>query len=137
MMMDLPMPAGASSAMLTHVAARGDRLVALGDAVTANGTVPFAALSRDGGASWREVPITTPRGATVTALTATASAFVAAGRSGNSAIYWTSSDGSVWSTPKPAGSGITDITGLAPSATGVTGVGLMGTRPAVWSAPVR
>jgi hypothetical protein len=90
MEMDLPVPDGASSAMLTQVTGSGNHLVALGEATTAHGTVPFAATSADGGASWNESALTSPSGGstTVTAITATSSGFVAAGQSGQTAVYW-------------------------------------------------
>lgn len=137
MLMDLPMPSGASSAMLTKVVASGNRLVALGQADTASGTTPFAALSENGGASWQLVPITTPggRAATVTAVTATATGFIAAGQSGQSAFYWTSANGSAWSAP--ASAPITSITGLSSAGMTVTGVGTMDGRPATVAIPVK
>jgi hypothetical protein len=47
----LAIPAGASSAVLDHVAISGERVVVLGQEVTPAGAVPFAELSADGGAS--------------------------------------------------------------------------------------
>jgi hypothetical protein len=138
MLMDLPMPAGATSAALTKVAASGERLVALGDATTSRGIVPFAAVSSNGGASWREVPIVTPggRAATVTAVTATASGFTAAAQAGGTdAIYWTSADGTAWSAPRQAGSGIAAITGLIPAGSTMAGIGESPAgRPVTWAA---
>src|SRR4029077_10247658 len=50
---DLPMPVGSTRAMLEHVASSGRVVVAVGTAVTTAGrTVPFAASSANGGASW-------------------------------------------------------------------------------------
>jgi hypothetical protein len=136
--MDLPMPAGATSAALTKVAASGDRIIALGNAATSRGTVPFAVTSADGGASWREVPIAAPSGrtATVTALTVTASGFTAAAQaSGTNAIYWTSADGTAWSAPRQADPGITAITGLIPAGATVTGIGQSPAgHPVIWAA---
>jgi hypothetical protein len=136
--MDLPMPAGATSAALTKVAASGDRIVALGNAATSRGSVPFAVTSADGGASWREVPIAAPSGrtATVTALTATASGFTAAAQaSGTNAIYWTSADGTAWSAPRQADPGITAITALIPAGATVTGIGQSPAgHPVIWAA---
>lgn len=136
--MDLPMPASATSAALTKVAARGDRIVALGNAATSRGTMPFAVTSADGGASWREVPIAAPSGrtATVTALTVTASGFTATAQaSGTNAIYWTSADGTAWSAPRQADPGITAITGLISVGATVTGIGQSPAgHPVIWAA---
>ena len=52
----LPVPAGASSAVLQQIAISGDRVAALGQATTSAGTVPIAELSVNGGASWQQVP---------------------------------------------------------------------------------
>ena len=81
----LPPPAGASAAALQQVAINGNRVVALGLATTDSGpavgsatgtapdTVPFAELSTDGGATWQQVPFSSPGPYTsFTALTATA-----------------------------------------------------------------
>ena len=136
--MDLPMPAGATSAALTKVTARGDRIVALGNAATSRGTVPFAVTSADGGATWRQVPIAAPGGktATVTAVTVTASGFTAAAQAnGTNAIYWTSADGTAWSAPRQADPGITAITGLIPAGATVTGIGQSPAgHPVIWAA---
>jgi hypothetical protein len=86
----LPLPAGAASAVLTQVTAVGGRVVAAGDALRAAGAgqhvagpVPFAAVSGDGGRTWREVVLHAPAGpATITALTAAGRGFAAAGLSG-------------------------------------------------------
>jgi hypothetical protein len=135
---DLPVPAGATSAAFTRIASSGDRVVALGDAATSKGVVPFAAVSSDGGASWREVSIATPggRAATVTAVTATASGFTAAAQAGGTdAIYWTSADGTAWSVPRQAGSGIAAITGLTPSGSTMAGIGESPAgRAVIWAA---
>ena len=135
---DLPMPAGATSAALTKVAATGDRIVALGDKTTPGGTVPFAVTSADGGATWREVPIAAPSGgtATVTAVTVSASGFTAVAQaSGTNAIYWKSADGTAWSAPRQADPGITAITGLIPAGATVTGIGQSPAGlPVIWAA---
>lgn len=134
MLMDLPMPAGASSAVMTQAAASGERVVAIGDAVTSHGLVPFAAVTPDGGATWTESSLIPPGRHTtvVTALTYTGTSFVAAGESQNKAVYWTSASGTNWSAPKAAGNGITVLTGLAPGGNQITGVGVMMDRPTVW-----
>lgn len=136
MEMDLPLPDGASSAVLTQVAGRGNDLVALGSATTAHGPVPFAAVSDDGGASWNETALS--GGATaVTAITVTSSGvFVAAGQVGQTAVYWTTTDGATWSAPKQA-AGLTRITALTPSTNGtVTGIGTMGGKSVLATLPV-
>jgi hypothetical protein len=138
--MDLPMPQGATSATLTRVASSGARIVVIGDATVGGSSVPFAAASPDGGTSWgEEVRLGTPggRSATVTVVTVTASGFTVAGQAGQTdAIYWTSADGSAWSGPRQAGSGIAAITGLVPAGRDVTGIGESPAgRPVTWSAP--
>ncbi len=64
----VPPPDGATTAMLEQVAINGNRVVALGQAAPTNGAAagtgpgafPFAELSVDGGASWQQVPFTSP-----------------------------------------------------------------------------
>ena len=46
--------------MLQQIAINGNRVVALGQAAIAGGTVPFAELSADGGATWRQVAFSSP-----------------------------------------------------------------------------
>ena len=123
-------PAGASSAVLRQVAVKGDRVVALGQAITAGGPVPFAELSADGGASWRQVPFSTPGpGTVITALTAASGGFTAAGQYGapgrRAVVTWTSATGSAW-TPAPVnglGDGGSAIASLASSGSAVTAIG--------------
>jgi hypothetical protein len=138
MLMDLPNPAGSSSASLTQVVSHGNQVVALGQAVTSRGMMPFAAVSSDGGASWTETDLPTVGGAsaTVTAITATASQFVAAGHIGQNTVYWTSQDGTDWSSPTQI-SGIGSITSLAAtSSSQVTGTTTMaGGHPALVTIP--
>jgi hypothetical protein len=133
MLMDLQIPAGATSAILTQAAANGDQVVALGDATTSHGLIPFAAVSPDGGASWTETPITAAPATVVTAVTHTAAGYVAAGIMGTTAVYWTSADGTHWSPPQAAGHGITALTGLAPDGDQAAGIGVMMGRPTQWS----
>jgi hypothetical protein len=135
MLMDLPIPAGATNAILTQTAAHGNQVVALGDATTAHDVIPFAAVSPDGGASWTETPIQAPGAHTtvMTAVTYTSAGFVAAGQMGGKAYYWTSASGTAWSMPKNAGNGILAITGLAANGDEATGVGIMMDRPMVWN----
>jgi hypothetical protein len=133
MLMDLRIPAGATSAILTQAAANGDQVVALGDATTSHGLIPFAAMSPDGGASWTETPITAAPATVVTAVTHTAAGYVAAGIAGTTAVYWTSADGTHWSPPQTAGHGMTALTGLAADGDQAVGVGVMMGRPTQWS----
>ncbi len=126
----LALPAGASSAVLQQVAISGDRVVALGQEITAGGAVPFAEQSADGGASWRQVPFRPPGPNTViTALTAGSGGFIAAGRYGQpgqeSVAAWTSASGLSWTPARVSGlgSGSGAITALASSGQAVTGIG--------------
>ena len=120
----------ASSAALQQVAVHGERVVALGQAITAAGPVPFAELSADGGASWRQVRFSPPGpGTAITALTAYAGGFTAAGRygvpAGQSVVTWTSASGTNW-TPAPVrelGAGSGAISWLTSSGSAVTAIG--------------
>ena len=115
----LPPPAGASAGALQQVAINGDRVVALGQATigkgpaigsaagTEPGAVPFAELSTDGGATWQQVPFSSPGPFTsFTALTADAAGFTAAGLFGppgqQDVALWASATGGSW---KPYQSG--------------------------------
>jgi hypothetical protein len=137
MLMDLPIPAGASSASLTHIVSRGNDLVATGQADSAHGTMPFIATSSDGGASWSDGALAVPGGgsAAVTAITASASQFVAAGRIGQQVVYWSSQNGIDWSGPTQV-SGVGTITSLTATSNGtVTGTTTMNGRPALVTIP--
>jgi hypothetical protein len=135
----LPDPAGASSAVLQQIAISGDRVVALGQATTPAGTVPIAELSVNGGATWRQVPFSSPGPETTfTALTASSGGFTAAGQFGESGqqqvAAWTSASGTSW-TPAPIGGltgsqtgGSYQISALAPSGNAVTGIGSLATQ---------
>jgi hypothetical protein len=97
----LPLPAGASGGILQQVAINGNHVVALGGVRTAIGSVPFAEVSADGGATWSRVPFTAPgTGVAFTALTADADGFTAAARFGGTgqprAAIWTSANGTTW-----------------------------------------
>ena len=141
----MPPPDGTSHAALQQVAVNGKRVVALGQATTGTGpaigsptgtvpgAVPFAELSTDGGATWQQVPFSSPGpGTSFTALTADAGGFTAAGQSGpaglQQAAIWTSANGTTW-TPVPV-RGLTGpqpggthrITALAPAGSAVTGI---------------
>ena len=115
----LPPPAGASAGALQQVAINGNRVVALGQATigkgpavgsaagTEPGAVPFAELSADGGATWQQVPFSSPGPYTsFTALTADAAGFTAAGLFGQpgqqNVALWASATGGSW---KPYQSG--------------------------------
>src|SRR4029077_14063036 len=91
----LPPPAGASSGALQQVAIKGAHGVAGGQATsgkgpavgsatgTQPGALPFAELSADGGATWQQVPFSSPGiDTSFTALTAAATGFLAPGPSG-------------------------------------------------------
>ena len=126
----LAMPAGASSAALQRVAINGERVVALGQEITASGATPFAELSADGGASWRQVRFSAPGpGTVITAVTAGPGGFTAAGQYGQpgqqTVVAWTSASGLTW-TQVPVsglGGGSDAITALASSGSAVTAVG--------------
>ena len=115
----LPPPGGASAGALQQVAINGNRVVALGQATvgkgpaigsaagTQPGAVPFAELSADGGATWQQVPFSSPGPYTsFTALTADAAGFTAAGLFGQpgqqDVALWASATGGSW---KPYQSG--------------------------------
>jgi hypothetical protein len=105
----LPLPAGAAGAALTQVTAEGTRVVAAGYAWRAGSApVPFAAVSADGGRTWRDARLPAPPGpAVVTALTAAGRGFVAVGHTGPPGrpvmLIWWSADGLTWRDGVPAG----------------------------------
>lgn len=130
----LPVPAGASSAVLQQVAINGDRVAALGQETTAGGSVPFAELSVNGGTSWRQVPFSPAGpGTTFTALTADSGGFTAAGQFGEPGqrrmALWTSTSGATWTQSLTGGraGGSYQVTALAPSGSAVTGIGSIST----------
>ena len=132
---DLPLPVGATRAVLQHVASIGRTVAAVGTAVTTTGQpVPFAASSANGGATWAESALPAPAGLTsVTALTAAGRTFTATGTYGSTpghqnVVVWTSPNGSAWHAAEPAGQGLTGpgiqaITSLTASGNTLTGVG--------------
>jgi hypothetical protein len=134
----LAIPAGAGSAVLQQVAIAGRRITAVGTQARASGPVPFAAVSANGGASWRESALPVPDGpAGVTALVAARGGFVAAGSWGaagiQDVIMWWSLDGFTWHEVLPAGNllrgpGAQQVTGLSLSGTVLNGVGYTATR---------
>jgi hypothetical protein len=135
----LPVPAGASSAVLQQIAINGDRLAALGQETTTGGIVPFAELSVNRGTSWSQVPFS-PAGpdTAFTALTADSGGFTAAGQFGEPGqrqiALWTSANGTTWAPSPTTGitsaktSGSYQITALAPSGSAVTGIGSIATQ---------
>jgi hypothetical protein len=153
---NVPLPVGATRALLQHVASNGRTVVAVGTASTAAGQQPFAASSADGGTTWTESALPVPAGrALVTALTATGTAtgsgFLATGTFGltlghQDVVVWTSASGSAWAAATPDGQGLTGtgiqaIIGLDVSGRFVSGVGFTATpgseQPVFWQAPVR
>jgi hypothetical protein len=154
----LPLPAGAASAVLTSVAAVGGRVVAAGSLSPGAGAgrrepapAPFAAVSRDGGRTWRETVLRGAAGpSAVTALTAAGTGFVAAGVAGaaghQAVIVWWSPDGRTWrSGALPAkglaGPSVVQITALSARDGVLTGAGYAvtpsGEHPVHWLARYR
>ena len=149
----LPLPVGSTRAVLGRVASAGRVVVAVGTAVTTDGrSVPFAASSANGGASWAESALPVPADLTsVTALAAAGGSFTATGTYGSTpghqnVVVWTSADGSAWRAAEPAGQGLTGpgiqaITGLAVAGSTLAGVGFTaspgGEQPVFWQSPVR
>jgi hypothetical protein len=136
---------GAATAVLQQVAINGNRVVALGQATPGpgaaaainGGNVPFAELSVDGGATWQQVPFSSPGpDTTFTALTAAGSAgFTAAGLFGppgqQDVAVWTSATGASWKPSQSSGlngSEAWQIDALAPSGAAVAGVGTIITQ---------
>jgi hypothetical protein len=150
---DLPLPVGATRAVLQHVASTGRTVAAVGTALTTTGQhVPFAASSSNGGASWIESALPVPAGLTsVTALAAAGGTFTATGTYGSTAghqnvVVWTSPNGSAWRAAEPGGQGLTGsgiqaITGLTVSGSTLAGVGFTaspaGEEPVFWQSPIR
>ena len=151
--MALPLPAGASRAVLLHVAAVGSTIVAAGMEQTLSGSLaPFAARSVNDGTSWTEEALPVPSGsAQVTALAAAGQTFTATGTYGSTpghqdVVIWTSSNGANWTTVTPAGQGLAGpgiqaITGLTVSGSTLTGVGFTASpaseEPLFWQSPIR
>jgi len=149
----LPVPSGASRAVLLHVTAAGRTVVAVGMEQTQNsGLAPFAARSADGGATWSETTLPVPSGvAQVTALAAAGNMFTATGSFGatpghQDVVVWTSSDGLTWKATTPGGQGLSGpgiqaITCLTVSGSTLTGVGftasLASEQPVFWQSPIR
>jgi len=154
---NVPLPYGATRAVLQHVASDGRTVVAVGTALTTAGQqLPFAASSADGGTTWTESALPVPQGrAFVTALTAIGTGagggFLATGTFGSTpghqdVVVWTSASGSGWKAVTPSGQGLTGsgiqaITGLTVSGRTLSGVGFAATpggeQPVLWQSPVR
>ncbi len=135
---DIAKPAGATTAMLSHVTVNGSHVVAAGYAVMRAGDVPIVVVSADGGRHWHQIVLTAPGGlGAVTALTAAGSGFVAAGQAGPAhaqrAVTWSSPDGLAWPAPAPApaGAGSHQITALTAAGHTVTGTAQAGTTPTI------
>ncbi len=144
----LPLPDGASTAVLQQVAIGGANVVALGQATTGNGSavgsaagtapgsVPFAELSADGGQTWQQVPFSSPGPDTAfTALTADAAGFTAAGLFGppgqQDVALWTSANGVSWKPSQSSGlngSEAWQVNTLAPAGSVVAGIGTITTQ---------
>ena len=130
----VPLPAGASSAVLQQVAVRGSRMAALGQATVDGDVVPFAVLSVDGGANWVQVPFAAPGpDTTFTALIASSSGFTAVGEYGPAGqaapAAWTSANGAAWARTQLNGlTGAYRITALAPAGPAATAIGSIATQ---------
>jgi hypothetical protein len=154
----LPLPGGAAGAALTSVTAHGAQVVATGTATfaaTQGGTAAFAAVSRDGGRTWRESLLPRPPRAAdlrvaADTLTAAPGGFVAAGSvataTGQGVLIWWSRDGLAWHVTAPAarllrGPGWHAITALAATGHTLTAAGYVATTagqyPILWQARLR
>ncbi|MFG2084977.1 MULTISPECIES: WD40/YVTN/BNR-like repeat-containing protein [unclassified Spirillospora] len=149
---ELKLSSGLSQGWLTHVAVKGNVLVAAGDAAGTSGTTALAFISNDGGTTWREsrppMPDST-ESVRVTAVTTTPQGFTISGAAGSTGasnvVTWTSADGSSWELQTPggdvlAGTGRQEITGLTPFKGALLGVGRSvsrsGEQPVLWSRPL-
>ncbi|MDL4771725.1 hypothetical protein [Actinomadura xylanilytica] len=132
------LPAGVTSAAFTHVAARGDTVVALGEG---NGQ-GFAATSTDGGRTWRAQAL---QAAAVTSVLAGPRGFVIAGEPSGQGrtdvALWASPDGASWRAIRPHGKGLDGdgaqrLTGLTAVGGDLLAVGTDGTAPTLWRTPL-
>jgi hypothetical protein len=154
----LPLSGATVQAAFTYVAASGDAVVAVGTEVSAAGaSSPFAEVSANGGATWRQMQLPVPTAGatatTVTALAATGGGFTATGTyavaGGEDVAVWTL--GSInqvggWAVATPQGTGLAGtgtqaITALTAAGATLTGVGFTtasGARqPTLWQSPIR
>ncbi|GLW65290.1 hypothetical protein Arub01_35340 [Actinomadura rubrobrunea] len=148
----LPLLGGLAEAFLTHVAMKGNTVVALGTGAAGSTSTPVGYVSTDGGKTWRESRPAAPEetdNIKVTALTATSNGFVATGTAGRDGstdvVSWTSADGSSWSGAKHDGKGLggpgdQEITGLTPFKDHLLGVGRnmdqSDEQPVLWRRPI-
>jgi hypothetical protein len=116
-----------------------------------SGPAPFAAVSANGGRTWREPPLPVRgRPASVTAIVGAGGGFVATGTLGYGAdqdvVVWWSQDGLTWHAVRPSGRllngpGARQITGLSMSGNMLTGVGYTATgsgqHPVLWQVRIR
>ncbi|MFD0691188.1 hypothetical protein [Actinomadura fibrosa] len=114
------------------------RVVARGDTAVATGPGGTAAVSSDGGRTWRAEPL---KAAGLTAALATPRGFVLAGTPpGTSDVaLWTSSSGGDWRTVRPYGRGLDGggpqwLTGLALLGGDLLATGTDGGVPTLWRA---
>jgi hypothetical protein len=150
--MTLALPSSTSRAQLSQVTAHGRTVVAVGTATTTAGqTTSFAALSKDGGATWAESPLPSPGpAAAVNAVATTGGGFTAIGTFGaagtQNVVIWTSADGHAWTANTPSvtgltGPGVQEITALTVSGSTLTGVGFNASAssetPTIWRSPIR
>ena len=137
---DMALPAAASATVLGLVAVNGSRVVAAGEAVTKTGEIPVLLASADGGQRWQRVALEVPGGlGAVTALSAAASGFVAAGLAGppgaQHTVTWSSPDGRHWPAPIAADGVMRQITALSAVGGTVTGAAQQGAAPHVVTLP--
>jgi hypothetical protein len=135
------LPSGTTQGSLTKVVARQNTLVATGVA----GAYAFAAVSADGGRTWR--PAALPgavAGTELSAATATPRGFVILGASGSDVLTWTSADGRTWRLSRPHGlgldgPGVQRLAGVAVAGPDLLAVGFTGDArtdgPTLWRTP--
>ena len=136
------LPQGAAEGSLSRIVARGNTLVATGR----SGTSGFAAVSADGGRTWRPAALPGSGPDTeVTAATATPHGFVLVGTAGSDVLMWTSADGVTWTSAKPRGDGLDGpgvqrLAGVTVTGTTLMAVGFTGDArrdaPTLWLRPI-